>query len=119
MFCPVCKEESFPKKKLKTEGWKVVGEAEYCALCGAEWKKEPDSAADPVKAESKNRLAALLGSDLPEKVELAGSADICFCRNCRYFIVHPFKSVCSLTDEETDPMGECGKFEKAEPLNKK
>ena len=113
MRCPVCKEESFPKKKLKTDGWKVVGECEYCALCGAEWKKgSAADAADPKVSESKSRLAALLGGDFSEKVELSGSADIRFCRNCRYFIVHPFKNLCALTDKEADPMGECGKFEK-------
>lgn len=112
MRCPVCKEDSFPKKKLKTEGWKVVGEIEYCALCGAEWKKESAvSSADSKASGSKSRLAALLGDDLPEKIELSGCADTCFCRNCRHFIIHPFKTVCALTDEETDPMSECSKFE--------
>lgn len=111
MRCPGCGEESFPKKKLKTEGWQVVGEVEVCALCGTEWKKSADaenktSAPDAARS----RLAALLGGDLPEKVELSGSADCRFCRNCKYFIVHPFKTVCALSDEEADPMGECGKF---------
>ena len=115
MRCPVCNEESFPKKRLKTDGWKVVGEVGYCALCGAEWTKESASdGTDSKVSESKNLLAALLGDELPEKVELAGSADTRFCRNCRHFIVHPFKTVCALTDKEADPMGECGNFEEKE-----
>ena len=112
MRCPECGEESFPKKKLITDGWKVTGEIEVCALCDAQWSKsvspgkEPESKADS----SRNRLAALLGGDMPEKVKLSGSADKRFCRNCRYFIIHPFKTLCALSDEETDPMGECKKF---------
>lgn len=113
MRCPACKEESFPKRKVQTDGWKVVGEVEVCALCGAEWKKsapaekgKENRSASP----SRSRLAALLGEDLPEKTVLAGVDDRKFCRNCRYFIVHPFKMVCALSDEETDPMGECEKF---------
>lgn len=113
MRCPHCQEESFAKKKTLTENWKVVGEIEVCALCGREWKKSaPDSAGNSKSNASKAKLAALLGGDLTEKVELAGSVDNKFCRNCRYFLVHPFKTICSLTDFEADPMGECPRFEK-------
>lgn len=111
MRCPECGEESFPKKKLMTDGWKVTGEVEVCVLCGAVWQKSSSDEKGMKKEDSsRSRLAALLGGDLPEKVELSGSADKRFCRNCRYFIVHPFKTVCALSDEETDSMGECGKF---------
>lgn len=113
MRCPGCGEESFPKTKLKTDGWRVIGEVEVCALCGAEWKKSADCESKKTAPNAaRSRLAALLGEDLPERVELSGESDLQFCRNCRYFIVHPFKTVCALSDEETDPMGECSKFVK-------
>ena len=111
MRCPECGEESFPKKKLKTDGWKVSGEVEVCVLCGARWINDISGEKEiPERSASRSRLAALLGEDLPEKVELSGSADKNFCRNCRYFIVHPVKTVCALNDEEIDPMGGCKKF---------
>lgn len=111
MRCPHCGEESFAKKKTVTENWKVTGVIQVCALCGKEWKKSAASSNPGTECEAqKSRLAALLGGDLTEKVELAGTADRKFCRNCRNFLVHPFKSVCALTDREADPMGECDKF---------
>ena len=116
MHCPFCNEESFAKKKSVTEGWKIIGEIEVCALCGAELKKDPSGSVDAAEKSnaSKSRLAALLGGDLSEKVTLCGSADRRFCRNCKYFLVHPFKTVCALSDQETDPMGECSRFEAAQ-----
>lgn len=112
MRCPYCKEESFAKKKLLRDGWKITGEVEVCALCGKELptgKPDAAAAAGP-EAERKRRLASLLGADAPETVKLAGTEDRRFCRNCRHFIVHPFRNVCALTDREADPMGECGRF---------
>ena len=112
MICPFCHEESFAKKKNLTDGWKITGTVEVCALCGAELKKDTATDPDISKTQaSRDRLASLLGGDLREKVELSGTADRRFCRNCRHFIVHPFKSVCALTDDEADPMGECAGFE--------
>ncbi len=111
MICPFCHEESFAKKKNLTDGWKITGTVEVCVLCGAELKKDaPDDPAVSKTQASCDRLAALLGGNLTEKVELSGVADNRFCRNCQHFIVHPFKSVCALTDEEADPMGECTGF---------
>ena len=110
MRCPVCGEESFAKKKSVIDGWKVVGVIEVCALCGAELQKSADHQA--AASDSANRLAALLGGEAVEKVTLSGDGDMRFCRNCRYFLVHPFKTVCALSDTEVDPMGECGKFER-------
>lgn len=110
MRCPFCHEESFAKKKKIVENWQVVGEIEVCALCGSELEKPADKAdADGGKA-ARNRLAALLGGDESEKVTLAGSAESNFCRNCRHFLIHPFKTVCALSDQEVDPMGSCERF---------
>ncbi|MBE6375506.1 MAG: hypothetical protein E7050_03470 [Lentisphaerae bacterium] len=112
MRCPHCGEESFAKKKNLTENWKVIGVVEVCALCGKEWKKSSPSDAGKNSDAGKSRLAALLGGDFTEKVVLSGEAESSFCRNCRHFLVHPFKSICALTDLEADPAGECGRFEK-------
>lgn len=114
MRCPHCGEESFARKKNLTENWKIIGQVEVCALCGKELPRssagEKDSSVSGGPSAAKSRLASLLGGDFTEKVTLGGTADRNFCRNCRHFLVHPFKSVCALTDLEADPMGECGSF---------
>lgn len=110
MRCPHCQEESFGKKKKLTRGWKIIGEITVCALCGTEWKSSASADDAPEQGASTDKLKALLGGDFREKTELAGSADSRFCRNCKYFIVHPFKTVCALSDETADPMGECASF---------
>lgn len=110
MICPFCNEETFIKKKNLTEGWKITGTVDVCALCGKELKKVESKVNEDKTDQSRSRLAALLGGDFVEKVELSGSADRKFCRNCQHFLIHPFKSVCALTDKEADPMGECPHF---------
>ena len=114
MRCPHCHEESFAKKKLLRDGWTITGEIEVCALCGRELnsKSTPETG---VPAADKNlerrwKLADLLGGEEPTQVKLAGDADRRFCRNCRHFIIHPFRNYCALSDRDTDPMGECDRF---------
>jgi hypothetical protein len=112
MHCPFCGEESFAKKKLIYSGWQITGELEVCALCGKELpaaEKKNDAAAGAA-AERKRKLSALLGGVDTGTVQLAGEADRKFCRNCRNFVVHPFRNFCALTDAEADPMGECEQF---------
>lgn len=112
MRCPFCHEESFAKKKLLRDGWNISGEVMVCALCGKELpaERKKSDAGNSSSADLRQKLAALLGGDEVEKVALAGTADMSFCRNCRNFIVHPFRSFCALTDQEADPMGECSSF---------
>lgn len=117
MICPHCGEESFAKKKNIVENWQITGEIQVCALCGKVWEKSSPAGNGKNSDAKKSRLAALLGGDLTEKVTLSGSADRKFCRNCRYFLVHPFKTLCSRTDQEADPMGECSKFEEKTSQN--
>ena len=110
MICPHCHEESFAKKKNLTEGWKIVGQIEVCALCGKELKAASGKSAAKPDNSSRDRLAALLGGDFTEEVRLSGTAECNFCRNCRHFLIHPFKTVCALSDQEADPMGSCADF---------
>ena len=112
MRCPFCHEESFAKKKILRDDWSITGEVTVCALCGMELPQpESDRSGKKSSTGPRNRLAALLGDDAEvEKVTLSGSADTDFCRNCRNFVIHPFRSFCALTDQEADPMGSCSDF---------
>ena len=109
---PFCGEESFAKKKLIRSGWQITGEVSVCALCGRELpdgNKKSAETADPAD-ERKRKLSALLGGEDTVNIRLAGDADRKFCRNCRHFVVHPFRNFCALTDAEADPLGECDSF---------
>ena len=110
--CPHCGEESLVKRKVLTEGFRKTGEALVCALCGAV-VGEPATPAAEAKAAADERgrkLAALLGGDEREKVTLAADPESRFCRDCRHFIAHPFRSRCGLTGETADPMADCDAF---------
>ena len=111
MKCPFCGEDSFAKKKNIMDGWTLVKTVSVCALCGRELpEKEPAGAENKTDARRAG-LAALLGEDLPEKVTLAGVSDRDFCRNCRHFIEHPFRTLCGRNGSAADPMGSCPEFE--------
>ena len=109
MKCPFCLEESFAKKKNIMDGWKVAKVVQVCALCGRELPEEKKIETDPAAARSA-AFAALLGGEALEKVQLQGSADRDFCRNCVNFIEHPFQTLCALNGSAADPMGNCAKF---------
>lgn len=115
MICPNCNEKTFPKKKNIMDGWSVAKSVWVCPMCGAELPETGDgdnntSPAPDKKSERRNALSALLGGETLESVKLSGTADRDFCRNCKHFVVHPFKNICALTDKEADPMGSCPEF---------
>lgn len=111
-ICPKCNEKSIAKEKKILDGWSVKEIRLVCSFCGADWgtPDKTEKAADNNAAT--DRFAALLGDvEKSEKADLSPTEDYGkFCRNCKYFITHPFKSICSRTDREADPMGECSSF---------
>ena len=113
MKCPFCGEESFAKKKNIMDGWSVAKTVEVCALCNRELPaKGMDKSAESPESARKASLAALLGTEIEEKVTLSGNADSDFCRNCVHFIEHPFRTLCGRDGSSADPMGSCPEFRK-------
>ena len=112
--CPFCGENTVVKEKRSFSDWQLSAPELVCALCG---KKLADVSADsetPASA-AKNRLAELLGGGEDQAVSLAPASEHrVWCRNCVHFIAHPFKSLCARTQQEADPMGECGSFQDRE-----
>ena len=116
IVCPRCGERSIVKSKNKMDGFSLVGKVLVCALCGAELGKPVDGGAEK-KNSTADRLAALLGESAPPeaKADLTpGDGYGRFCRNCVYFIEHPFKTLCGVDGHAADPMGECPRFKKKE-----
>ncbi|WP_294506796.1 hypothetical protein [uncultured Victivallis sp.] len=116
IVCPRCGERSIVKSKNKMDGFSLVGKVLVCALCGAELGKPVEGGAEK-KNSTADRLAALLGESAPPeaKADLTpGDGYGRFCRNCVYFIEHPFKTLCGVDGHAADPMGECPRFKKKE-----
>ena len=107
--CPACRERSVAKLKKVLDGWQVTGTSLVCALCGAEVGKPGcDDSAD---SGARNKLAVLLGETGDAKMSIdPGEDHRKGCRNCVHLLEHPFKLLCALTQQQVDPMFECGSF---------
>ena len=103
------------------EGFTVVEEYLTCAFCHARIPSETANPSDkPDNASPKPSLSSLenlFGSSKPSmgKAEAAfldelHTAARHFCRDCRHFLAHPFRSRCGLTGETADPMADCADF---------
>lgn len=113
--CPFCHAETVVGiRRVPSEQFGKFDEVEYCSLCSAVLGKAEEKKPEDNSAKSNpelDALSALLGGEkLTEVVIEKGEFFKRGCRNCRNFISHPFKAVCSATGEEVDPMGDCGLF---------
>ena len=118
--CEACGHDSVVKREKRMDGWRCVGEQLVCALCGeplAEDEEPGDGASGHTEpqpdAAAKDRLAMFLGEDAAGAgVELGlGESDGRFCKNCRSFLRHPFRSRCLLHERDVEPMDDCSDFE--------
>lgn len=97
--CPACKEKSFIRMKKDFEGFKVASEKKTCAMCGYEFKADEEIEYIEDKP--------LFNDDGEEKR---------FCRDCCYYIVHPWTQKCELTKKEVTALDSCENFKKKEEL---
>lgn len=114
--CPECGQEIFVQEKTLMDDWKPVGKVLVCPLCGAHLSRQGHHSIDLDEEKEKkpdtSALSALLGEDDSEEIgplELDGNEGH-FCRDCRYYIVHPFMNRCTLHECEVNPMGDCDDF---------
>ncbi|MDD4817370.1 MAG: hypothetical protein PHI85_05315 [Victivallaceae bacterium] len=104
-----------PVKKLRDgDGGFNAVEAEFCLLCGHELPEavhaESPSAADT--ADARRALGDLLGGETsaPKPKFEAAPDEKRFCRDCVWFVSHPFISRCEKFHRAADPMGDCASF---------
>ncbi len=111
-ICPACKEKSIARKYRANDDFLAPEYRLRCALCGADLGKiDAPQSAETTSGNATQKLAALLGGESIEKVEIdPGDHFRHGCRNCKNFIAHPFKAICALSGAETDPMADCEKF---------
>ena len=109
--CPHCGTKTVVKTEKIFSGWKVAGEKFTCAFCSGELADpEKENKAVPAASTARDKLAALLGTEV-EKVTIdPGEGFRKGCRNCVHLLEHPFKLLCAVTQQEVDPMYECPEF---------
>ena len=67
--------------------------------------------------DSHNPLASLFGESSSDSVDSSLKAlfteptsDVHFCKDCRYFISHPFECRCALTERVVNPTDDCSRY---------
>ncbi len=114
--CPFCGETTIPGKKLRDNGGFSAVEVEFCVFCGRELpealKVTEESTADGAVSAARSELSSLLGGETPAarpRLEAAPDEKR-FCRDCAWFVPHPFISRCEKFHRAADPMGDCASF---------
>ena len=112
--CPHCKKDSFLVKTNLMDGWTLKGEILICSLCK---QKIADIKKDNIKNDSASggklyKLEAFLGEEKANRPTLEDNQEKTFCRDCKYYISHPFLNRCGLHTKEVNPMDDCPYFQK-------
>lgn len=111
IVCPHCRQETFAKEHVVMADWTVKEKILQCPLCGARLPVVETTAPPPAeekKAASLDALSQLLGGEKLERPDYTIAADVKrFCKDCRHFIAHPFRTRCAHWDREVDPMDDC------------
>ena len=114
IICPHCKKDSFLVKENLIDGWVFKGEILICSLCKqkiADTKKDSTKNA-PTSGGKLDKLAAFLGEEKLDKQTITDNEGKSFCRDCKYYISHPFMNRCQLHAKEVNPMYDCHDFTK-------
>ena len=118
IICPKCRQNSFLVKKNKIEGWTKTGEYLACSACSflIEEINEPSPSGQiPHASKNLDELKSFLDTDNntvdPQKILNSDkNATTYFCRDCKFFISHPFLNRCDLHDKNVNPMDDCPDF---------
>jgi hypothetical protein len=134
-YCPHCKSDSVLQIVHDFQGFQVISARALCAFCkteidgtllaanGSSCSSSATAAPCSTTAGAKSALSSLLQLDSEERPAIAplqdmlgdganaaSSAASSFCRDCYYYIHHPFLSRCSLHNRTVEPMHDCQSF---------
>ncbi len=125
-FCNHCHQESIVSVKRIMDGFKVTGEVLVCAFCKSPIpvsNSEPSDAQGVTNKKSSSGLDKLSnlfnmsGKDTEDALQVTqlqeDKSKMRFCRDCRYYIKHPFFSRCQLKNQDVEPMDDCEQFQRA------
>jgi len=123
--CAACGHASVAKSKTAMDGWTISGTDLVCAFCGARLVDSSDadeasvsSPEDAATAACRRAALSFFGGDdecdartTEDFLDVGGEQR--FCRDCRYFVKHPFLSRCQLHQRAVEPMNDCADFERS------
>jgi len=99
IHCPACGLDSVVKTVTKMDGWKAAGRFFVCALCGntlgpaADPGEQTNSRSEAARAAAARLLGGPEEDDgrirIRRRLE---STTRRFCKDCRHFFRHPFKT---------------------------
>ncbi|MDA3798125.1 MAG: hypothetical protein PF692_03485 [Kiritimatiellae bacterium] len=111
VICEKCGEETFLRTEPIYEGFKKIGDAYFCMLCGFEYQEE--ALQDAKSDEKKNSF--FTEDDLEKVPDLfAEEKDANSCWKCKNYIINAFQQKCGLTQRNVSAMDVCFSFEKEE-----
>jgi hypothetical protein len=114
--CPGCHAATVVKVVNRLDGWTCVGRAYVCALCGHDFGPADATGAahSPKRGKSASEAAMALFGEAMAPAARAAILDEPrghFCKDCRHFFKHPFRTTCLLHEREVRPMGDCPEYE--------
>lgn len=116
VICPHCGEATAPQRRTVEDpsGGFALKEEFHCLFCGGLLPGKAD--AKPQKIDNAKNTSGLkdllgIGGDEPVKpVIKAEENERKFCRDCQFYVAHPFLSRCDKHKRTADPMGDCPDF---------
>ena len=111
--CPSCGKDAFAVKETLMDGWTKKGEILKCSACGvklADIQKQDALTNQKISTEKLDRFASFLGTEKVVNKKLESDGEKAFCKDCKYYIKHPFMNRCSLYTKEVGPMDDCPDF---------
>lgn len=112
IICPYCNKDSFLVKTNFMDGWNFKGEILICSLCKqkiAEINKD-NTQNVPASGGKLDKFAAFLGEEKANKQTITDNEEKSFCRDCKYYISHPFMNRCQFHAKAVNPMDDCHDF---------
>ena len=126
-FCKTCGCYRTAVSKKKIVDLRVMGETLSCPFCGSDLKEAPlessRSALDGLfkgsSIPSKKSIPSIFGGSDGEKpcsssskvsIFLDSGKEAHFCKDCEFFMFHPYKSYCCKHEKDVSPTDDCMDF---------
>ena len=117
VFCANCGHAFVPVACKKIEDFHVVGEYWGCPVCHSPLEPPKDNTSQSASCSAKpDALGVLFGDNVPRhasstSIYTIDASDVHLCKDCRYYLIHPFESRCTRFDRKVEPTDDCPDFE--------
>ena len=110
IHCPHCDKSGFVISKAVYEGFKKVGDALHCSLCGHLFGEDEEIPYVEVESDLPDLFGDVEKEELPDL--LGDSSELRFCSYCEEYIVNPFTQRCVRHKREVQATDTCPDFRK-------